>query len=203
MDKKHCMKCQQNLATIKFTKLINGAVEERYLCPQCAASDSPYQKKNVPQLDEILSGILGAVANEAGAPVAKSTTELTCSTCGLPFSSYRETLILGCSDCYESFEKLLINDLQRFHGAIVHTGRIPHSQAQQVQNFRSAEDLRKRLADAVKAEDFALAAKLRDQLKELEAEEAAEAGETADGADDGATEDEQQPADAGETPKAE
>lgn len=170
MDKKPCMKCQQNLATVKFTRLVNGAVEERYLCPQCAAADSPYQKKSAPQLDEILSGILGAVAGEAGTTVQPA--EITCSTCGLPFSSYRETLILGCSDCYESFEKLLVNDLRRFHGASEHTGRVPHSQAQTVHNFRSAEDLRRRLAESVKAEDFTMAAKLRDQLKELEVEEA-------------------------------
>jgi protein arginine kinase activator len=168
VEKRPCMNCHQNLATIKFTRMINGALEEEYLCRQCAAAKSPYQKKSLPQLDEILSGILGASATGEAATTIKSS-ELTCSTCGLPFASYRESLILGCSDCYESFEKLLVNDLRRFHGAAEHTGRIPHSQAQEVENFRNAEDLRKRLTDAVKAEDFVLAAKLRDQLKTTEA----------------------------------
>lgn len=182
LEKRPCMKCHQNLATVKFTRLKNGTVEERYLCPQCAAADSPYQKKAMPQLDEILSGILGAAASEAGATV--QPTEPTCAKCGLPFSSYRESLILGCSDCYESFEKLLVNDLQRFHGAVRHTGRIPNSRIRQVQGFRNAEDLKQRLLDAVKAEDFKLAARLRDQLKEIESERAAVASQEITDAED-------------------
>lgn len=166
VDKRPCTNCRQNLATVKITRLQDGAVEEKFLCRQCAAADSPYQKKTLPQLDEILNGILGLAAAEAA--TVNKPVDLTCSTCGLPFGTYRQSLILGCSDCYESFEKLLINDLQRFHGAIRHTGRVPHSQAQEVQNFRSAEDFRKRLADAIRAEDFTLAARLRDQLKEVE-----------------------------------
>lgn len=165
LEKRPCMKCHQNLATIKFTRLKNGVVEEKYLCPQCAAADSPYQKKPLPQLDEILSGILGVSATEPG--VVTAQPELNCSNCGLPFSSYRESLILGCSDCYESFEKLLVNDLQRFHGAVRHTGRVPNSQVERVQGVRNVEDLKRRLDEAVKAEDFKLAAQLRDQLIEL------------------------------------
>lgn len=168
VEKRPCMVCHKNMATIKFTRLTNGTVEEQYLCRQCAAAQSPYQKKSAaPQLDEILSGILGAGSTEAAAAV-KPAAELTCSTCGLPYASYRESLILGCSDCYGSFEKLLVNDLKRFHGATEHTGRVPFDQALQVQNFRSAQDLRRRLDDAVKAEDFVLAAKLRDELRSVE-----------------------------------
>jgi len=168
VEKRPCMNCHQNVATIKFIKMVNGKVEEQYLCRQCAAQKSPYQKKSSPQLDEILSGILGAAASEAAATHQKASSELTCGTCGLPFSSYRETLILGCSDCYKSFEKLLVNDLQRFHGATEHTGRVPHSQSRRIENRRNADDLRKRLQEAVVAEDFVLAVKLRDQLKAVE-----------------------------------
>ncbi len=181
VEKRLCMNCQQNVATIKFTRLVNGNVEEQFLCQPCAAAKSPYQKKAMPHLDEILSGILGAAAAEAATSVQQqqSSTELVCSTCGLPFASYRETLILGCSDCYQSFEKLLVNDLNRFHRATNHTGRVPHGQAQQVENYRNNEDIKRRLAEAVRVEDFKLAAKLRDQLRELEAEETTEASKKA------------------------
>ncbi len=178
IDKRPCMKCQQNLATVKIIRLSNGSAEERLLCQRCAAADSPYQKKIMPQLDEILSGILGAAAGDAASSIPQ--VELTCSTCGLPFGTYRTSLILGCSDCYESFEKLLVNDLQRFHGATRHTGRVPHSQAEEVKNFRSADDFKKRLADAIRAEDFPMAAKLRDQIKELETAELAVVAGTED-----------------------
>lgn len=166
MEKRPCSKCQQHVASVKFTTIRNGMVEERHLCQQCAATQSPYQKKAMPQLDEILSGILGVAAANQSAQ-APAQAELTCSTCGLPYSSYRQTLILGCSDCYTSFEKLLVNELRRFHGETRHTGRVPQSQVREIRNARSAEDLKARLAEAVKAEDFKLAAELRDQIKEL------------------------------------
>lgn len=165
MQKRPCVKCQQNLATVKFTTIKNGVVEERHLCAQCATTQSPYQKKNLPQLDDILSGILGIQA--AGEVSPDKPAEPTCGNCGLPYSSYRQTLILGCSECYESFDKLLVNELRRFHGAVRHTGRVPHSQVREVRNARNAEELKTRLAQAVKAEDFALAAKLRDQINEI------------------------------------
>lgn len=164
-DKHTCMKCQQNVASVKFTRFQNGVAEEHHLCPQCAAVSSPYQKKAFPQLDEILSGILGVAAAEAAGRVAPA--EPTCSTCGLPFSSYRDTLILGCSDCYESFEKLLVNELRRFHGSVRHVGRVPHGEVTETQTFRKADDLKSRLAEAIRAEDFGMAAKLRDQLRAL------------------------------------
>lgn len=169
-EKRLCMKCHQNHASVKFTTIHNGVVEERHLCSQCASATSPYQKKHLPQLDEILSGILGVASTEAATTV--SPAEPTCSNCGLPYSSYRQTLILGCSKCYDSFDKLLVNELRRFHGATRHVGRVPHSQVRRVQELRSTEDLKARLTEAVKAEDFALAVQLRDQLKELSGEPA-------------------------------
>src|SRR5690606_28429271 len=57
LEKRPCSKCQQHVASVKFTTIRNGMVEERHLCQQCAATQSPYQKKSMPQLDEILSGI--------------------------------------------------------------------------------------------------------------------------------------------------
>lgn len=164
------MSCKQNPATVKLTKLVKGSVEEIYLCQDCAAKQSPYQKKlhqQPPSLDAILAGILNQQQNEEAARPA-ATSDLSCPTCGLPFDSYRSTLLLGCSDCYDSFEKQLAADLRKFHGSTIHRGRVPDEAPQVFEKHTSPHDLRKRLQDAVKAEDFELAAKLRDELKRIE-----------------------------------
>lgn len=182
-EKFPCMSCKQHLANVKLTKIVQGAVEEVYLCQECAARQSPYQKKLLNPLagmtlDAILAGILGQ-KEEAAKP--GSASELQCSNCGLPFDSYRGTLILGCSDCYESFEKQLLADLRKFHGSTVHRGRVPNGDTAELQVKRNPEELRRRMQEAVKAEDFELAARLRDELRELEsaagAATAAKAGE--------------------------
>jgi protein arginine kinase activator len=175
LEKRPCSSCKQNEAKVKLTKLIKGTVEELYLCQECAAKQSPYQKKlTPPQLDEILAGILGQAKAEGASKVLGS--DLTCGTCGLPYGSYRETLLLGCSDCYESFEKQLTADLRKFHGSTVHRGRVPNDLPAQFNVKRSSQELKKRLNDAVKAEDFELAAKLRDELREVETQLTAEPG---------------------------
>jgi len=159
------MSCKQQLASVKLTKLVKGTVEELYLCQDCASKHSPYQKKiTQPALDEILAKILGQSAEGAAKP---TQNDVTCSTCGLPFGSYRETLLLGCSDCYESFAKQLQADLRKFHGSTSHTGRVPNDAPASVTVRRNPQDLQKRLQDAVKAEDFELAAKLRDELRSV------------------------------------
>lgn len=182
MGKRPCMGCQQNMATIRFTRIVNGTADTVFLCQNCAADRSPYQKKAAHHLDEILSKILGTggsgpvapTSSEAGPPGSQrpgdTTADLMCSGCGLPYASYADSLILGCSECYTSFEKLLINDFQRFHKATRHTGRVPRSQREQVSLLRNVEELKRRLADAVREEDFLLAARLRDEIRALEGE---------------------------------
>src|SRR5690606_34398662 len=119
IEKRPCTNCQQNIAAVKFTRIINGNVEEHYLCRQCAAQKSPYQKKDagISQLDDIINSILATSTPTVElTPPPDRDTDLLCRRCGLPFASYRETLLLGCSDCYSSFEDLLREDLQRIHG---------------------------------------------------------------------------------------
>lgn len=169
LGKHACMNCKQNAATVKLTKLVKGNVEELWLCQECAANQSPYQKKiSSLSLDAILAGILSQQKQET--PAKPTPVDLACSTCGLPFDSYRSTLLLGCSDCYESFEKHLAADLRKFHGSTVHRGRVPEQGVPEVlETTRNPQELKKRLREAVEAEDFELAAKLRDELRKLEA----------------------------------
>lgn len=163
-----CIKCKKNIATVKLTRIIEGKVKEYNLCRKCAAEVSPYQKKMAKaqaDLNEILSKLLsGAEAKK----VEKPKVEITCHDCGVPFQSYRNSLFLGCSNCYEIFEKHLDPDLRRMHGSIRHVGKVPVKYRRQMKAKQTIEDLREQLQRAVEQEEFEFAAKLRDQIKELE-----------------------------------
>jgi protein arginine kinase activator len=105
------MKCDKP-ATHKITKIVKGKVYDVLLCDEHARDFSPYiQKGNQANLVELLQQILKRQeeALEEKGPV--------CENCGLAFSSYRKTLLLGCSECYAAFESLLKNDLRKIHGA--------------------------------------------------------------------------------------
>jgi protein arginine kinase activator len=126
VDNPKCMKCDRP-ATTKITKIgKEGKVFDIYLCDEHAQTSFPYLKKTQPpSLVELLQHLLkqqGAVA-EAAAAAAGAEEELsgrTCANCGLDYGAYRKTLLLGCSDCYDSFEDLLSHDLRKMHGAISH-----------------------------------------------------------------------------------
>ncbi len=168
LSKQTCMQCQNNQAAVKLTKLVKGTVEELWLCHECAARHSPYQKKmGTMSLDALLAGILSQSKEEAAARPGSPATDLSCPSCGMPYDSYRSTLLLGCSECYEAFEKMLVPDLRKFHGATVHRGRVPESTPETFEAQRDPSELKRRLQEAVDSENFELAAKLRDELKRV------------------------------------
>ncbi len=170
-----CTRCKKNFATVKITKIINGEVHELHLCQECASQISPYQKKMSgiqKDLNEILAGLL---SQEKGALVKPASPQqkidLVCDNCGLPFESYRKTYFLGCSECYRTFERYLINDIRKIHGSTHHVGRVPKRYRKVIEIKRSLESLKRELQEAVRAENFEHAAELRDRIRSLNVKE--------------------------------
>ncbi len=184
-----CSRCKQKQATVKLTRIIHGKVEELHLCQDCAAQESPYQKKFLAaqSLNQLLEKLFGvskekeppapeaesaAGAEEAAAAVSAPAGELVCKTCQLTFSRYKRTLMLGCPDCYESFGAPLLTDLRKIHGSVIHTGRVPRRHQARREIQRRIEELQERLDLCVSEEDYGQAARIRDEIetakKELE-----------------------------------
>ncbi len=164
-EKKICMVCKKALATVKVTRLVKGQVRETWMCARCALKRSHYHTMT-PQ------AIISALIKKEGQQAARlnEDDERQCPTCGLPLRSYRETLFLGCSDCYAAFEEAVVHDLRRYHGSVQHCGRTPENDAATVEPRLAIRDLQRRLEIAVRREDFELAARLRDEIKRLKAQ---------------------------------
>lgn len=167
-----CEKCGRP-ATHKFTRMIEGHAVDFYFCPEHAAEFSPLQPQQTvvtPELAQLLAGLLkGEQGQKAGAEAADGE-ELKCSTCGRAFRQYRQTMLLGCGDCYRAFEKPLQDDLRRHHGTVRHTGTPPVPAKPGAAPAVSLDALQKRLEIAIADEDFELAARLRDEIRRLKAE---------------------------------
>jgi len=128
---------------------------------------SPYQKKLAgaqANLDSILAGLLASEKEK------KSTTDvdITCRGCGLPFATYRESLFLGCAECYDSFGEHLLGDLRKLHGSTRHRGRVPKRFQSRITILQDIHQIRKQMEEAIQQENFELAAQLRDKIKSLE-----------------------------------
>jgi protein arginine kinase activator len=115
-----------------------------------------------PQINNFLQTIHEQMPAAKGEPVH-------CSFCQGTLADFRATGRLGCAHCYEAFEASLRDLLRRVHGNSRHIGRryvaplpseLPH--------VSNATELRDRLKRAIEAEQFELAADIRDKLRGIE-----------------------------------
>ena len=158
-----CECCQQHEATIHLTQMVNGQSRELHLCEDCA-EESGMNVQNVMSIPEMLFG-LGAGDTSAGgeAPVGK-----TCPHCHLRGCDFKKTGRLGCARCYETFEADLAPMLAAMHKGTRHTGKIPVDHQRALERGVVRDDLKAKLATAVRGEQYEEAARLRDLLREAE-----------------------------------
>jgi protein arginine kinase activator len=74
---------------------------------------------------------------------------------------------LGCAGCYQAFRAELTNLLRRIHGSAEHRGQIAETATEELRSLREEKRLRDELKRAIEAEDFEMAAELRDRIREL------------------------------------
>jgi protein arginine kinase activator len=99
----------------------------------------------------------------------QESAELVCDVCGLTFGEFRQQKLLGCPHDYDAFERVLLPLIEGAHGgAGQHVGKVPHRRGEQTKH-NALLRLRGELKKAVAAEDYEKAARLRDQIQELEA----------------------------------
>ena len=160
-----CDNCGKN-ATVHLTEIKGGKKIEKHLCEQCAAQNEGLAVKSHTPINELLTNFVLAhsgLTKEAGT---------ACEACGISWSEFRQSGLLGCEHDYALFEKDLTPLLQRAHeGATHHVGKVPaRGGGTGVPAKRSVDltRLQKELKRAVESEDYERAAKLRDQIKTAE-----------------------------------
>lgn len=180
------MKCDRcdNEATVHEVTIQGGKKVEQHLCERCAL-DAGVSTPPGPPLSKILSQFIGPNPSEQQTPTQRA--KLTCSGCALTFAEFRSAGLLGCEACYVSFEAQLGPLIERAHeGATHHVGKAPKHPPTPTEpagtpaapakapcpdpeeGRRTRERvLRRQLEAAVKAEQYELAAKLRDEIGRL------------------------------------
>lgn len=154
-------------STIHLTDIIHKKKREMHLCEACARekniiSPAPADL-NVPALLEL---VLGAVT-----PVPKSDpTDVNCPDCGIHYTHFRNQGRLGCPNDYVAFRELLEPLLERVHSESTrHVGKVPRRHRRRLMQARRVE-LEAQLRTAIQSERYEVAAKLRDEIRALEAD---------------------------------
>jgi protein arginine kinase activator len=162
-----CQVCQKKEATIHLTEITDGVRSEMHLCEQCAQEEGIAVKSQL-SLNELLSGLLATQPSDDELS-ADTGQELSCPHCGFTLAQFTKEAVLGCPYDYEVFEKALLPLIEKAHdGKTVHRGKVPSKMPKDTKKQIKLTALRQQLEAAVQSEDYELAAKLRDEINQLE-----------------------------------
>ena len=167
---KDCRKCGKKPVFTEVT-VKNGEKVERQLCEECAREEGIGVQSNAP-INQLMAKFVmsQSSAGESGSSGGSSSSRAaSCGSCGLPFAEFRKTGLLGCHDCYRSFEEQLGPLIERAHeGGTHHVGKIPKRGGASLDRRDRIAALRKQLTEAIACEQYERAAVLRDEIRTFE-----------------------------------
>jgi len=160
MTKMNCQHCNKSRATVHITDTMPER-KERHLCEDCAEKEGVIIKPNH-TTNEILQQF---IKHKIGLGL---TENVVCPKCGLSFQEFQVKGQLGCPHDYEVFKAQLMPLIERAHeGATKHIGKRPGGGPVQ-ESTSGLIKLRRELQDAIQQENYELAARVRDQIKNIE-----------------------------------
>jgi len=162
-----CDKCDKP-ATVHLIEIIDGNKIEKHLCEGHASEEGIAVKVTNAPINELLEKFVLKHSGAETAPV-ETAREMSCGMCGMSYADFRKRGLLGCASCYDAFEAALGPLLTRAHeGADHHIGKVPHRAGADELRQQRLMQLRRELDQAVAAEKYEAAARLRDEVSQLE-----------------------------------
>lgn len=179
-----CDICSKNQATVHLTEIIDEQMTELHLCEECAKQKSMQMEQQF-GLSDLLAGLVDFGKHTEG----QELTKIKCPNCNLTYGDFKKIGRLGCSNCYSSFAKYLMPLLKRIHGSAVHMGKSPiggstvkeETAKEKVSTLPKAAEvfslqselleLKGKLQEMIRVENFEEAARIRDRIREIEKKE--------------------------------
>jgi len=164
-----CQNCNERPAAIHLTQIENNSVTSVHLCEQCAHDKGIETQVSVAKFP--ITDFLASMGKGAMGHLPPGDTALKCTLCGASLQDFRDSGRLGCPQCYQSFRPQLKGLLRRLHGSSQHIGErygAVRAGADGTGGGLSVRDLKEQLQQAIQAEQFELAAELRDRIRILE-----------------------------------
>ncbi|WP_166827781.1 UvrB/UvrC motif-containing protein [Thalassoroseus pseudoceratinae] len=162
---KKCSRCSKP-STLHITEIQEGVAQELHLCESCAKQYLAAPEPMTSESDEFAEKLSESVSEEE----SESYGQLVCPNCGITFKEFRSQGRLGCPHDYNAFAKELTPLLENIHGETQHVGKCPKRAPEASQKQYELIKLRGRLRAAIDEEDYEMAARIRDEINELEDE---------------------------------
>ncbi|MFK7851578.1 MAG: UvrB/UvrC motif-containing protein [Akkermansiaceae bacterium] len=168
------MKCDycDSKATVFLTQLAEGQMKKVCLCDACANERGVTDPTGFSLADMLLGNFQKEIGDSANSQNSEnfSGDANACPQCGFTFEDFQKVRRFGCANCYKVFRKELTPTLKSMHKGSTHTGKIPEGLMESHLRLQKLEDLNTRLAEAIESESYEEAAKIRDEIHDLDEE---------------------------------
>jgi protein arginine kinase activator len=159
-----CEICGLKDAVIHIRQIQKDLVHELHICEECAQEKGLMREEDSElPIANLLSGLLEG-KDLTGAGEVKEA----CPKCGMKASEFRKQGKLGCPECFHAFEKDVRAIVSQMAARPRHTGKTPHAASGEQAAAVKSDGLREELREAVEREEYELAARLRDRLREMD-----------------------------------
>lgn len=155
-----CEKCGSNPAAVTLTRVINGKKSVLHLCASCAKEYNVYKDFDI---DLGFPSLFSSFFGDGG---IQTDTGETCPVCSMTRAEFISGGKPGCPNCYKVFESSMRPLLKKIHSTTTHVGKVPGATGGRPES--RIDILKSQLKDAVANEEYEKAARLRDEIKEME-----------------------------------
>lgn len=164
-----CQKCSKQ-ATYHITEIERGKPREFHFCDDHAREhlDPTREAAEAIAMGKLAEGLIKGSA--MGGRETTAVDKKTCPLCQITFYEFRNSGRLGCPHDYEVFHDELMPLLENIHDETRHSGKVPRRAPRASQRQTTMIQLRNDLKRAIAAEDYEAAARIRDQIREIEHE---------------------------------
>ena len=159
-----CNICGTQEATIHLTEIVNNQMIEIHLCENCAQEKGTDFKTHF-NFGELLAGIPELAKFPKN---IEKKWAAQCPQCELTYDDFSKKGRLGCENCYSAFSKMLMPLIKRIHHSVNHLGKKPSKVPKEVRTNHDLRLLQDRLRKCIQAEEFEEAARVRDEIKQVE-----------------------------------
>lgn len=116
-----------------------------------------------------LSDFMFGTLRSDAAVSSLSSKIVRCENCGSSFEEIANSGAPACPECYRVFYDKFLPTIQRIHGKTGHIGKVAGGADEDVKREHRLSLLREQLNTAIDERNFELAARLRNEIRELEA----------------------------------
>ncbi len=145
-------------ATVHLTQIINNKIHKVDLCEECAQAKGVTDPSGFSLADLLLKASLNP---EPSAELVR------CEQCGFTQADFKKLGRFGCPSCYDAFQAMLEPMLGSMHKGTTHVGKVPQRALQRKSLYDRLTQLQLDLDQAIKAERYEDAAKVRDEIHQV------------------------------------